>query len=338
MIPLLCNRNETVFQNCNNNDESSKGAHISTWQLISSILFMIFHFTSIFLHSLGLYLLLTIKRTILNTPSTSGGLRTNMVPFTNRWLLVSLSVSEIINSFTSIAVEASFLFDRKSVAVKTATLCLYASAGMALSTVWSITINRLLSLSYPLWYRRYVTKKRFICLFGCLWVIVVGVHVAGAELRIVGLYRDGGNTDFVIGASIGVIMYFSYFAFCVFTYIKIVISIISSSQALDDSGSDNTTLYYIYDFIKREGHTGPLLITLTYMLLVVVPYIAGGICSFYNCSHVAVQVFFVTYSLNNISDALIYCLSNPDIREWLRNKFPSSIHQVTPTNNDEAVS
>ena len=153
---------------------------------------MVFNSKSILLHSLGLYLLLTLKRKLLISRTT--GSNTNMVPFTNLWLLVSLSVAEIIYSFMNILVEIFFFFEvDDNVVVRIATLCLFASAGMALATVWSITINRLLSTSHPLWYRRSVTKNKFICLFMCMWIVIVALHITGAEMRLGGLYRDGVN-------------------------------------------------------------------------------------------------------------------------------------------------
>ena len=329
MVMLISNSTETEIQNISGT-RVKIDALLSTWQLVLSVLVMVFHFTSILLHSLSLYSVLILRTARLRT--------VNITSFTNQWLLVSLSISEMVNSVTTVIFHASFISrNENGVVARFAAVGSFVGAGMALSTVWSITINRLLSTSQPFWYRRSVTRRRFVGLFVCLCVVVAGLHVAGAQVYVVGLYRDGGDNKLVIGGSIGIILYFTYFIFCVYTYIKIIISIISSRQSLEGNNSSSNILYFIYNFINKEGYSIPLLISLTYLVFVVVPFIAGGICSFNNCADVAVEVSGVTYSLNNVSDALIYCLNNPHTCRWLRYKFAIRIQQVTPTNVNEGT-
>ena len=113
-------------------------------------------------HSLGLYLLLKIKK-------IQAG---NMASYTNKKLLVLLSCSELSYGLFVSITYTTFLSGKKSneVEVTIPGSIAMISWGISLSATFLTTLNRLLSTVYPLWYRATITKKKFV-------VVVVSVTV-----------------------------------------------------------------------------------------------------------------------------------------------------------------
>ena len=92
----------------------------------------------------------------------------------------------------------------------------------------------------------------------------------------------------------------------------------------------------IIKYIKTHGYTAPFLITLTYLVLVIVPLILAYLSNRRNdhrAHKMAEKIWLVTYPLNNISDAVIYVILDRDIRKYLKRKFSSRTTQDDNENN-----
>ena len=82
-------------------------------------------------------------------------------------------------------------------------------------------------------------------------------------------------------------------------------------------------------------------LTFTYLLFVVLLYIAKGVCYFGyggiggKCFGVAGQVWWATYQLNNISDAVIYVFGDKHIRQHLKHVCARTRDSVQPVVAEE---
>ena len=197
---------------------------------------------------------------------------------------------------------------------------LYITGGLSLSTIYLITFNRLGSIVYPLWYRRSMRKKKFVVVTVLVCVVVTGLVFGSYLIRIIFVHSP---VIVSIGWVIIHLIYDLYLVLCVFTYVAILITISKSRRNLqvnNDNDSTSTTFQYICATLKSKGYIAPFLITLTYMVFVIVPSMAMITCSFTGCLvPVIVQVWCVTFGLNNMSDALIYIFFDREIRHHLKN-------------------
>ena len=111
----------------------------------------ILHLIGVLFHSCGFYLLLKVKKTQTN----------NIVAFSNKRLLALLSSSEIGNALFCIAAYTSLLFSAPLNVVGISSLMSWISNALSLSAIYLITFNRLVSSVNPLWYRKWMTKRKF---------------------------------------------------------------------------------------------------------------------------------------------------------------------------------
>ena len=194
------------------------------------------------------------------------------------------------------------------------------------SAIYCITLNRLLSFIYPLRYRTMMTKNKFFIINGTVCVLVTSVNICGVVLvdqRIAPL--EGG-----VLKALG---YLVYFVFAWFTYIRIFVSIIQldrresrTQHECCEGERKPSKLHFIFAHLKREGYLIPLLITSSYLLFVVVPVIADGVCTLTKgfgsrCSFLSFHVWLIGYSVNTVSDAVIYVFCDQDIWSHLKSKF-----------------
>ena len=267
---------------------------------------------SIASHSVGLYLLSTAKR---NRTTNN---RENMVFYTNFKLLIMLSVCELVSALIQIFVVASYEGKHPLVTIIVSFL-FTASSAMGFSTIVLITLNRLLSISYPLWYRSFVTKNKFIgavvltsLVFVCSYA---GIHLTSFWYTAFG-YAFGAIVMTIVGL---------YFFFCIFSYVIIANKILQSSRSVqsnnnvdENSGAENC-VKIVYTVMRKQGYTAPFLITFSYLVFIIVPFMSMWVL-FWDFTSSAI-IWYISYGLNNISDALIYVFFDRDIRNSLRNMF-----------------
>ena len=265
-------------------------------------------------HSFGLYLLFNVKKTRSN----------NMVGYSNKKLLILLSSTELSNGLFSIT---WLLFMKVPLVLVISGLLMLIGGGLSLSAIYLMTLNRLLSTVYPLWYIRSMSKKKFVVLVVLVCFVVTGLSI-GCNIVVYG-YRNikipGITTSsFIICRIIVHLLFNLYLIFCVFTYVAILIKILNSrrdSQTNDDNDANSTTTFqYVFNFLKTQGYTAPFIITLTHIILVDIPTVVFTVCVIKECSaEDSVHKFWgITYSINSLSDAFIYVLFDPDIRKYLK--------------------
>ena len=141
----------------------------------------------------------------------------------------------------------------------------------------------------------------------------------------------------------GDFLYALYLIFCIFTYVVIFITILESrrnAQLNNDNDAKSTTIQFICDYLKTHGYTAPFLITLTYAVFVTIPCIVETTCMLNNCSafYLVSKIWRITYSLNDISDVLIYVYFDRDIRNHLKKKFTRRSTPDDNYNNSNTIS
>ena len=119
-------------------------------------------------------------------------------------------------------------------------------------------------------------------------------------------------------------VYIMYFTFCVTTYILIFKKIFESRRNTQtnagNESSDESGFIFYWRQIKLEGYIIPLLITFTYLLLVVIPLLINVACFLAGVHSESIYlVWQICMILNSISDALIYVLWDRDIQKHLKN-------------------
>ncbi len=250
------------------------------------------------LHVGGVYLIFAVKR----RPSTSTS--NNVIVSINLTLLILLSFSETISGLFFIV--SSVCWYMKQYIIHHLVLGLMPfSSGLSLSTIYVITINRLVATTHPFWYRSYITKKKFYVGLLCWNVVMVGLF--GGSCIVFSL-PDAAPITRAMGFGILSLIYLFYFFFCFFSYISIFWTIFKSRRNTETE-VELTTVTFFWTTLKQGGYVVPLLITSTYLLFVAVPYLAMKICSYCysggECFNTAFQMWRITYYLNNITDALI---------------------------------
>jgi len=266
-----------------------------------------------FLHTTGLFLLINMK--ILNPTVNNDAI----VCFTNTTLLMMLSACEMAASFT-ISIERIIYFIKPSKKMSSISSIFHAfglqiSIGISVSTMFLITLNRLLSCVYPMWYRRRLTKKKFAG-----FATMVSVFTAlGTSFKTLMMCRAHSKSSFMIPWVIMDFVYSFYFGFCVFTYVLILVTIAKSRRNVqsDDNDSTSSIFQFIVTVLKERGYVAPFFITLTYLMFVIAPCIAISV----RPVSASFIVFIVTFVLNNISDAIIYIFFDRDIRQYLKKVF-----------------
>ena len=199
-------------------------------------------------HSVGLYLLSTAKR----NEAQSNNNRNNMVSYTNFKLLIMLSVGELLSGLLHIIVVASLGRNHPLVTIIVGNLQ-SASSTMGLSTIFLITLNRVLSISYPLWYRSSVTKNKFI---GVVVLTSLAFVCPTAGFQCLSFwYKEFG---YVFG-TIGNILYCFYFFFCIFSYVFIAKMILKSRRNVQISNVDenfgtNNCVHFVYTAVRKQGY------------------------------------------------------------------------------------
>ena len=100
--------------------------------------------TTVSLTSYGLFLLVSIKR----RPGTTN----NILNYTNITLLIILSVTGVLEAFLYAIAQIAWFSDENLMCTIAETLA-WVIGGVYFSAVNLITLNRLLSTKYPIWYR-----------------------------------------------------------------------------------------------------------------------------------------------------------------------------------------
>ena len=178
--------------------------------------------------------------------------------------------------------------------------------GLSLSAVYLITLNRLLGALYPFWYRSSVTQRKFVGVVITVSFVVTTIFTAANEM----VTLEYGLKS-MIGLVIQAVEYFIYFVLCICSYIIILKKIVESrrdTQAnMDDEQSNSGSYIFIWNELRKGGFVIPLFITLTYLLLVIIPLLTGGVLLFldYEAFRNWYSYWRVLYYLNNISEVLI---------------------------------
>ena len=179
-----------------------------------------------------------------------------------------------------------------------------------------------------------MTKTKFFVVVVSLNVVVVGLYIGGCVL----FFSPSTPTIRLIGSWMVVFMHILYIAFCMATYAKILFILINSRRNIQNNPAEETAsaLKFLWTTLRQQGYVVPFFITLTYLVFVVVPLTTKDICGAvgdWNCVVVALQVFFVTSQLNNVSDALIYIFGDKEIRRYLKGIFTRN-QQVDDNRNN----
>ena len=171
-------------------------------------------------------------------PSSTGS-DENMVSYTNTRLLIMLSASELTTSVVLVIDKTKVLVEQRGV-FSIITIIFLVSAGFSLSVIYSITLNRLISTVYPLWYRNTMTKEKFI------GAAALGCFVTAGLLFSMGIvywkFFVHGEKLWLPAMIIGFALYSLYFVFCVITYSLIFLSIVKSKRNLQANDDDDASL------------------------------------------------------------------------------------------------
>lgn len=270
-------------------------------------------------HLIGLYLLVAAKRQRAYTPDT------HILTYTNIRLLTLLSISQALNHFFMVVVIAG-RFSGQAVVVIVATGLFWITSGLSLSTYYLITLNRLLSIRYPLWYRTSMTEKKFTLLSVSVCVFITGANIGASAMFWIFYVRSP-----VITWICSIVLYLLvdiFLVFCVSTYVVMFVTILKSRkntrQRIDNSGnaiSRTTTIMFVWLYIKKGGYTTPLLITFSFLVFVAFPFTVRAFCQNSRCFGVSVRVWNVTGGVNGLCDALIYVFFDQDLRNHLKKIF-----------------
>ena len=282
---------------------------------VITLILTLFHATASIFHCMGLFLLMTVKRTRLSDTN-------NMVLYSNFVLLTLLSTWELLFSTSNASLRIIRQFVNKE---HTRPVRFYfdtITMGLSFSTIYLMTLNRLLGSLYPFWYIRWMTKRRFLCVVLSVTSLISTIMIAG---NIMGRYGDPLSS--FVGEDVMVpTVYLSYFVFCVTTYILIFKKILESRRNTrtntgNESSSETGFKFFLRE-LKQGGYVISLLITFTYLLFVVIPVMVGLVCTFADgCSDTSRLVWQIFYILNNISDALVYVLCDRDIQNHMKSLF-----------------
>ena len=314
----------TTFNNLVNdtNHTSSTRKEIILYASTSFYIFLLLCALSILLHSIGLFLLLKVKRRkLLQSRSTANN--NNILPLINLYLLTILCVAEVVQTINAIAFVVSANM-RKIILVYILGFINIISVGFSLSTVSAITLNRLLSILFPLRCRSTMSMRKAFIWFTCISVFINGCFIVALAM---GASSNEANRS--IGKLLFGSMFIIFFVFCVLTYLAIFFTIISSKQKLH--GNPSTGIFnFIVTYLRDHNYTVPVFVTTTYTLFIAVPMIVQTICGFTNstyCFTLAQDVWYITHYLNNISDALAYVLCDRDICTYLKNRYKRNNRQ-----------
>ena len=168
--------------------------------------------------------------------------------------------------------------------------------------------------------------------------MVTSLFVVGNTI----FWGDEHSMIIIVGILLGAV-YLVYFIFCVSSYILILKRILQSRRNTQtntghESSNNNNGFMLCWREIKRRGYIIPLFITLTYSLFVVISVLITGFCGFLAGSCGSLTIWRITYSLNNISDVLIYVFCEKDIQNHLKNmlsRFRRSEQNNNNSNNIE---
>ena len=82
---------------------------------------------------------------------------------------------------------------------------------------------------------------------------------------------------------------------------------------------------FLWQRVRQQGYITPLLITSTYLILVVLPNMGEIACLVKHrfnrgsvCLKRALSVWFIGWNVNNFSDAVVYIFFDRDIRRYLQ--------------------
>ena len=287
----------------------------------------------IFLHSIALCLLIKAKGKRLSSSTNNN--TTTMVVLSNFILLVLISSWELLFCVIRIIMDN---LDHENV-VYEYLLSVNISMGLSISTMYLMTLNRLLVALYPFRYQSSMTKRKFAGLVLSVSITVSAIFTTGSYL----FYNSGWKT-MLIGGVMNNLVYIVYFVFCISSYILIFKKIINSQQAtttnMQHESSSNTDRMFFWKELRRKGYIIPLLITFTYLIFVVLPVFASDVCFFIGSRplYYAEMVRMTMYMLNNISDVLIYVFCDRDIQSLIKNifaRFMGSTQSDTNTNDTE---
>ena len=305
--------NVEVFGNPTNQTNSTltlkKG--IDLYPPESLYIFFVLCVPAVLLHIIGLYLLHKVKRRKLSRSRTCTN---NKVLLNNLYLLSVLSVSEVVQTTNAVILVVSAIKKKITTVYVTGYINL-TSAGFTLSSVFSITLNRLLSIVFPLRYNynMAVTTKKIFIGFVCISIVFIVCIISGKLLS---------SSDTESSRTIGIVLFgslfISFLVFCVISYCVIFYAIISSRS-------------------KEQNYVIPVLINITYTFFTVMPIIIQMTCGFSNstnCFIMAQDIWYITYYINTISDALIYVLCDNDIRTYLNRRYRGIRH---PNNRADSV-
>ena len=244
--------------------------------LLASILLSLYVVASVF-HSIGLYLLITVKRKRLTSTNDNDN---NMVVYTNFVLLTLLSTWELL---FSLCWSLNTLHDNKLV-YRVFLEISGLAMGLSFSAVYIITLNRLLVAIYPFRYRSLMTKVKFVCMVFTVSALVTGIHSAGDEI-----YFDNNPSKSTIGIVLLGSVYLTYFIFCVSSYIAIFKKLFESRRNtqtdVENERLINSSFVFIWKELRNGGFIIPLSITFTYILFVLILAVIGGVHSVFGGSY-----------------------------------------------------
>ena len=167
--------------------------------------------------------------------------------------------------------------------------------GLSFSTMYLMTLNRLLVALYPFRYRRSMTKRKFTGLVLSVSITVSTIFCTGCYLS-----SNSGWWMMLFGGVVLNLVYIVYFIFCVCSYILILKKLINSQQAtrtnMQHESSSNTDLMFIWKELRRRGYIIPLTVYHLHVL-----NICGTTCLRGGCLFLYRKQFFILCR-NNAAD------------------------------------
>ena len=256
---------------------------------------------------------------------------TNMAVYTNYRLLILLSMSELITSIFIIIGTGTWVLVKQVIVISISYFFIVLNAGISLSAVYLLTLNHLLCASCAVWYRKSMTRKKFLVTSVLVCGLITGLNL-GCSL-VLRIFDQRYPTVSTICGVIAQLLHYIYFVFCVGTYIATLVTLFKSRQSTQESNNTTGFMRFVWNAFKDQGYVKPFLITLTFMLFVVIPFVAKMVCVFNGCLLSADSVWMISSVLNHISDVLFYVFCDRDIRLYLKKKFTRRDNNVERNNH-----
>ncbi len=265
--------------------------------IVSSLI----HLFSIFLNVLGVYLLTAIK------PLSIG-----------KFLLTNLAVSEIILSGVQIAVNSIRAFVR--IEENTDADKVRATIWLVYySSVFFLTIDRLIAINFPLRYRVLITKKRLKLAILVVWTLATAL---GASFFIYGnLFISFWNMTWMVLDVAFIILAVTTYGFIFFKILR--------RRRFENNDQDGRRQHFIMSREKKFVKIAGLIIG-TFLFLFLIP-------DTIKYGYPSLEALLLTYPIGILLDPVIYIFLQEDLRSLLKRSVFQTDNGANHAQQDTAL-